>query len=117
MEDYATREFEVRVTEVGNISTAFMSDPPVVDPPSVMVGGSTSLLDQVDFLRVILDHSNKTEPISTDLNVDQLRVDLHARSSKRQAEYSAARWLPCGGGEGCNDRIGAGGISRLQNLG
>lgn len=69
LEEYATREFEVRVTEIGNISTAFMSDPPVVDPPSVMVGGSTSLLDQVDFLRVILDHSNKTEPISTDLNV------------------------------------------------
>jgi YbbR domain-containing protein len=69
LEEYATREFEVRVTEVGDIATAFMSEPPVVDPPSVIVGGSVSILDQVDFLRVILDHSNKTEPISTDLNV------------------------------------------------
>ncbi len=69
LEKYATREFDVMVAEVGEIPTAFQSDLPVVDPSKVIVGGSVSLLEQIDFVRVVLDHANATDSITRDLNI------------------------------------------------
>ena len=74
LEKYETREFEVKVTEMGEIPTAFKGETPVVSPKTVRVSGAVSVLDQIDYIRVILNHSNATETISKDLPVGAISL-------------------------------------------
>ena len=78
LEEYQTREFDVRVTEVGEIPTAFKGEVPVVNPKTVSVSGPVSKLDEIDFLRVVLNHSNATETIVRDLSVGAINKSGNA---------------------------------------
>ncbi len=69
LEEYQTREYPVQVTEIGEIPTAFKGEKPVVEPATVSVSGPISKLDEIDYLRVVLNHSNATETIVKDLTV------------------------------------------------
>lgn len=72
LERYETRTFEITVNETGDVPTAFKADPPVLSMKTVEVSGSVSVLDQIDYVRVILDHSNATEPIKKELNISAI---------------------------------------------
>ncbi len=67
LEKYETRTFDLTISEVGSIPTAFKAEVPVAAESRINVSGSVSLLDQIDFVRVILDHSNATESIEKEL--------------------------------------------------
>ena len=72
LEKYETRSYEINVSETGDVPTAFKADPPVLSMKTVEVSGSVSVLDQIDFVRVILDHSNATEPIKKELIISAI---------------------------------------------
>ena len=74
LEKYETREFEVKVTEMGEIPTAFKGETPVVSPKDGARQRAVSVLDQIDYIRVILNHSNATETISKDLPVGAISL-------------------------------------------
>jgi YbbR domain-containing protein len=75
LEKYETRSFDIVVNEKGEVPTAFKVDPPVLSVDQVQVSGSVSLLDQIESVRVVLDHSNATESIKKDLSVAAVNHD------------------------------------------
>ena len=69
LEKYETRTYDITVNEKGDVPTAFKVDPPALSVNKVQVSGSVSLLDQIESVRVVLDHSNATESIKKDLSI------------------------------------------------
>ncbi len=69
LERYETRTFDLTVVESGVVPTAFKAESPVASQSKIQVSGSVSLLDQIDVVRVILDHSNATESIKKEISV------------------------------------------------
>ena len=69
LEKYETRTFNITVNEKGDVPAAFKVDPPVLSVDKVQVSGSVSLLNQIESVRVVLDHSNATESIKKDLAI------------------------------------------------
>lgn len=67
LEKYETRSFDIAVSEVGEIPTAFRADEPIIEPASVEISGPVSQLDQIDKVRVVLDVTNATESITKTL--------------------------------------------------
>lgn len=72
MERYETREYEIKVKELGEIPTAFKAEPPVLSSDKVTISGPVSQLDRISEVRVLLDHSNATSSIEKVLSVNAL---------------------------------------------
>lgn len=75
LEQYTEKTFPVDVREIGTISTAFKASTPVVEEQTVTISGPLSLVNQVNSVRVILNHANATESIETSLPVTALNEE------------------------------------------